>query len=129
MWRGTGLAAQAALSEEQLRSQPEYGVAYELEMWKQAEMTKWRAEMRSRELERMSLLEGEWRRREKLRDTYDAHPSPAPSPNASVGSSGTQHILASCHTPAASMGLLEVVARASAVRHWWTLVDTQASSH
>lgn len=65
--------AQVSLSEEQLRSQPEYGVAYELEMWKQAEMAKWSAQMRSRELERMSLLEGEWRRREKLRDAYDAH--------------------------------------------------------
>jgi len=68
-----GWPTQATLSEEQLRSQPEYGVAYELEMWKQAEMAKWRAEIRSRELERMSMLEGEWRRREKLRDTYDTH--------------------------------------------------------
>ena len=38
-------------------------------MWKQAEMAKWRAEMRAREIERMAMLEDQWRRRERQRDT------------------------------------------------------------
>lgn len=41
--------------------------AWELEVWKNAEEVKWRAELRERELERMSGLEGEWRRREATR--------------------------------------------------------------
>lgn len=41
--------------------------AWELEVWKNAEEVKWRAELRERELERMSGLEGEWRRREAAR--------------------------------------------------------------
>ncbi|DBA79724.1 TPA: hypothetical protein ACH3X1_008393 [Trebouxia sp. C0004] len=51
--------------------------AWELEVWKNAEEVKWRAELRERELERMSGLEGEWRRREATRtaevDKIKAH--------------------------------------------------------
>ena len=73
------MAAEAE-AEARIRAQPEYQAAVELERWKQAEMGKWRAEVRSCELERMALLQAEWRRREKLRDTCGRHPTPPRGP-------------------------------------------------
>lgn len=49
-------------------STEELETAYELEMWKAEQEKKWRAELREREAERLSILESEWRHRESLRD-------------------------------------------------------------
>ena len=79
---GDGEAASAALearasaagvadslaSMDSLRKGREYAVAWELEVWKQAQEAKWTATMRAREAERMAALEGEWRRREAQRE-------------------------------------------------------------
>ena len=47
----------------------EYQAAYEVEMWKKREEQRWRDELKERESQRMSALEGEWRTREKKRET------------------------------------------------------------
>jgi centrosomal protein CEP120 len=54
---------------EDLRKGREYAVAWELEVWKQAQEAKWTAHMRQKEAERMAVLEGEWRRREAQRES------------------------------------------------------------
>ena len=54
---------------EDLRKGREYAVAWELEVWKQAQEAKWTAHMRQKETERMAVLEGEWRRREAQRES------------------------------------------------------------
>ncbi len=68
---GDGEAAGVAdslASMDSLRKGREYAVAWELEVWKQAQEAKWTATMRAREAERMAALEGEWRRREAQRE-------------------------------------------------------------
>ena len=49
------------------RSGVEYKVAYDLEVWKQHQMTKFYEELRSKEAVRMNILEDEWRRHETRR--------------------------------------------------------------
>ena len=61
--------ADSMASIDSLRKGREYAVAWELEVWKQAQEAKWTASMRAKESERMSALEGEWRRREAQRET------------------------------------------------------------
>ena len=61
-------AADSQASMDALRGGREYAVAWELEVWKQAQEAKWTASMRAREAERMAALEGEWRRREAQRE-------------------------------------------------------------
>ena len=61
-------AADSVASMDGLRQGREYAVAWELEVWKQAQEAKWTASMRARESERMTALEGEWRRREAQRE-------------------------------------------------------------
>ena len=53
---------------EQGPTPDEIQAAYELEVWKAEEEKRWRAELREREAERLSVLEAEWRNRESLRD-------------------------------------------------------------
>jgi centrosomal protein CEP120 len=60
--------ADSLASMDSLRKGREYAVAWELEVWKQAQEAKWTASMRARESERMAALEGEWRRREAQRE-------------------------------------------------------------
>ena len=60
--------ADSIVSMDGLRKGREYAVAWELEVWKQAQEAKWTASMRAREAERMAALEGEWRRREAQRE-------------------------------------------------------------
>ena len=60
--------ADSLASMDSLRKGREYAVAWELEVWKQAQEAKWTATMRAREAERMAALEGEWRRREAQRE-------------------------------------------------------------
>ena len=60
--------ADSLASMDSLRKGREYAVAWELEVWKQAQEAKWTASMRAREAERMAALEGEWRRREAQRE-------------------------------------------------------------
>ena len=64
----TAGVADSLASMDSLRKGREYAVAWELEVWKQAQEAKWTATMRAREAERMAALEGEWRRREAQRE-------------------------------------------------------------
>ena len=59
--------AERAVGETDPRSGVEYKVAYDLEVWKQHQMTKFYEEMRTKELTRMKILEDEWRRHESRR--------------------------------------------------------------
>lgn len=52
-------------SEKDLRQTLEYEMAWEFEMWRRSEEIKWRAELKDREMSRMSALEDEWKRRER----------------------------------------------------------------
>jgi len=63
-------ARQAAPNAEQAdpRAGVEYKVAYDLEVWKQHEMTKFHDELANKEAVRMRILEDEWRRHEARRN-------------------------------------------------------------
>ena len=63
-----GVADSIASMDGSLRKGREYAVAWELEVWKQAQESKWTSQMRAREAERMTTLEREWRRREAQRE-------------------------------------------------------------
>lgn len=54
------------------RELPEFEAAWEVEVWKRAEEARWRAELREKEVARLDILEGEWRRRERARDSEAA---------------------------------------------------------
>ena len=56
------------------RSGIEYKVAYDLEVWKQHQMTKFYEELRSKESVRMNILEDEWKRHEtrRMREAEEA---------------------------------------------------------
>jgi len=68
------LTAERAAGETDPRSGVEYKVAYDLEVWKQHQMTKFYEEMRTKESTRMKILEDEWRRHEsrRARETEEA---------------------------------------------------------
>eukprot|EP00698_Gefionella_okellyi_P002219 TRINITY_DN12037_c0_g1_i1.p1 TRINITY_DN12037_c0_g1~~TRINITY_DN12037_c0_g1_i1.p1 ORF type:complete len:736 (-),score=190.18 TRINITY_DN12037_c0_g1_i1:23-2230(-) len=51
-----------------MRMQPEYALAWELEMWRKTEETKWREQLQVREAARMRQLEEQFRVRETERD-------------------------------------------------------------
>jgi len=68
------VVADGSGTPRETRAGVEYKVAYDLEIWKQQQVSKFMEDLREKELERMKILEDEWRRREtrRARDAEDA---------------------------------------------------------
>lgn len=58
----------SGMPEHISKDHPDIEMAWEFETWRRAKETKWRAEMKEREVVRMNMLEADWEKREKQRN-------------------------------------------------------------
>ena len=61
------IEARNETGKESIRNLPEYALAWELEMWRRSEQSKWLAEMKQQEIARISAYEVDWKKKEKQR--------------------------------------------------------------